>query len=156
MQLGFAFLSVSILGLTFLTKQDENLITFRDFVYDTKGMMPFPFGYCFWSQMRRCILGNLVLPTTLFIFISRIQNKSYTKEFQLDLHLYASLPIMDIFVPVLLSSWDYGVCEVLQWNNFLKKESNLSFVAAKIQQNCSLSGNHNSKVTRHKNIRFIQ
>ena len=31
---------------------------------------------------------------------------------------------------------------------FLKKEPNLSFVAAKIQQNCPSIGNYNSKATR--------
>ena len=33
-------------------------------------------------------------------------------------------------------------------NNFFKKEPNLSFVAAKIQQNCTGTGNYNSKATR--------
>ena len=33
-------------------------------------------------------------------------------------------------------------------NNFFKKEPNLSFVAAKIQQNCTGTGNYDSKATR--------
>ena len=36
----------------------------------------------------------------------------------------------------------------IEWNNFFKKEPNLSFVAAKIQQNCTGTGNYNSKATR--------
>ena len=33
-------------------------------------------------------------------------------------------------------------------NNFFKKEPNLSFVAAKLKQNCTGTGNYNSKATR--------
>jgi len=33
-------------------------------------------------------------------------------------------------------------------NNFFKKEPNLSFVAAKIQQNCTGTGKYDSKTTR--------
>ena len=35
-------------------------------------------------------------------------------------------------------------------NNFFKKEPNLSFVTAKIQQNCTDTGNDNSEATRQR------
>ena len=35
-------------------------------------------------------------------------------------------------------------------NNFFKKEPNLSFVIAKIQQNCTDTGNDNSEATRQR------
>ena len=35
-------------------------------------------------------------------------------------------------------------------NNFFKKEPNLSFVTAKIQQNCTDTGNDNSEAARQR------
>ena len=41
-------------------------------------------------------------------------------------------------------------------NNFFKKEPNLSFVTAKIQQNCTDTGNDNSEATRQRiNCEFV-
>ena len=127
--------------------------TFRTWkIFEAKDLWAFHPIFVTWFLV---VLGDQVTKKLIYFFLmsKARQAKMEHIEMKISQPIFGILVVLttDNSLPVLLSCWNHGdkyAKYILEWNNFFKKEPNLSFVSAKIQQNCTGTGNYNSKATR--------